>query len=243
MKRALSILLAGSCLVAPALAQPEDTVVPYIPDSESPFFVVRDEFNPATAAGQQRASQQYPRNKGAEVSAGKMFTSFFTDMFANVRIGGDEGRRSSQIAIDPEKFSLDDRREILVNYSVTNRTREITKLDFPNAQRIEITVTDPAGKVIERWSDDRFFGEVTGVVMINPEERIEYSERIPTREMQPGVTYVIEASVPNYPEFTRTAKVTPTGQMRTEIMPVVEVAPTPESTSPDANGDAPSNFL
>jgi hypothetical protein len=154
-----------------------------------------------------------------------------------VKIGkADEEKASSRVSIEPSKFSLDDRREITVTYIVSNRTNSIMKLDFPNAQRIEIKVTDPTGKVIERWSDDRFFAETTGVVMINPDERIEYVERVPTREMQPGVTYTIEASVPNYPEFTRSVQVTPTGAARPTLPPAVSGSPTPGTTPPAGSG-------
>lgn len=217
-------------------AQEAESAVPFIPETESPFFILREEFNPETVPGQQRLSQQYPRSKGADVNAGKIFTSFFTDMFANVKLGiSEEARASSRLAIEPKTFSIDDRREFTVNYVVTNKTSEIIKLDFPNAQRIEITVTDPTGKVVERWSDDRFFAEVTGVVMVNPGERIEYAERIPTREMQSGVTYTVQASIPNYPDFTRSVQITPTGAQRIFPSPSVETEPAPLPSTIEAD--------
>jgi len=199
-------------VVASGFAQQDEPTSLFIPEEGNPFFVPRQEFTPGSPESAQRISQQFPRNRDADLSAGKMFTSFFTDMFASVKIGGGASTNpGSSLDIDPKTFSLDDRREFTVNYVIHNRTRDVLRLDFPNAQRIEITVTDPAGKVVERWSDDRLFAEVTGVVMINPGERIEYSERIPTREMVPGKTYVIEASVTNHPQFTKTVNVTPLG--------------------------------
>jgi len=232
-----NMIFAGLCVIAPLAAQEAESPVPYIPEAESPFFVLKEEFNPDTIPGKQRISQQYPRSKGATVNAGKIFTSFFTDMFASVKIGvSEEARASSQLTIEPKKLSLDDRREFTVNYVVSNKTGDIMKLDFPNAQRIEITVSDPAGKVIERWSDDRFFAEATGVVMVNPGERIEYVERIPTREMQPGMTYTVEAAVPNYPDFTRSVQITPTGALRPVVIPPVEAAdPASDPTANDRN--------
>jgi len=51
-------------------------------------------------------------------------------------------------------------------------------------------------------------------VMINPGEHIQYEEKIATRDMQPGRTYTIEASMANNPEYTKTAIVTPSGKPR-----------------------------
>lgn len=228
MRRATILILLTGCSLAVATAQETESPVPYIPEQESPFFVPREEFIPGTPAAEQRVSQQFPRNKGSDRSAGQMVSEFFTGMFANVRLFGGSGDRnaSSRISLEPRNFSLDDRREITVTYEITNRTRDILRLEFPNSQRLEITVADPSGRIVERWSDDRFFPQATGIIMINPDERIEYVERIPTREMQPGVTYTIEASVPNHPDFTRSLKVTPSGAPRV-IAPVPEATPTP----------------
>jgi hypothetical protein len=234
MRCGFTILLLALCLGSPLHAQENTSPVPHIPDEESPFFVLREEFRQGAVPTQRRISEGYPRSKGADVNAGKIFTGFFTDMFASVKFGtSEEARASSQLTVEPKTFSLDDRREFTVNYVVTNKTDEIIKLNFPNAQRIEITVTDPTGKVIERWSDDRFFAEVTGVVMVNPGERIEYVERIPTREMQPGRTYIVEATIPNYPDFARSTQLTPTGS------PIA--APTPAPEAPSAEATTPSN--
>src|SRR5690606_33746015 len=145
---------------------------------------------------------------------GKMFTSFFTEMFASVDIGGKSDSSGSKLVIEPSEFSVDDRREITVRFLVQNRSNRLVKLDFPTSQRVEILVRNPAGEVIERWSDDRAFHDEAGVVMINPDERIQYEERIATREMQPGVTYTIEASLANNPEFTKTTTITPSGRPR-----------------------------
>jgi len=234
MKRGIFVFSLVIGLGLPLVAQEATSPVPHIPDEESPFFVLRSEFRQANAPEQRRISAEYPRSKGADVNAGKIFTGFFTDMFASVKLGSSEAERaSSQLSVEPKAFSLDDRREFTVTYVVTNKADEIIKLDFPNAQRIEITVADPSGKVIERWSDDRFFAEVTGVVMVNPGERIEYVERIPTREMQPGVTYVVEATIPNYPDFARSIQITPSGS------PVV--APTPINQASPTEAPTPSN--
>jgi hypothetical protein len=80
--------------------------------------------------------------------------------------------------------------------------------------------------VIDKWSDDRAFADISGVVMINPGEHITYEEKIATRDMQPGTTYTIEASLANNPEFTKTAIVTPSGKPRgTQPNPMLQSSP------------------
>ncbi len=205
-----------------ASAQSDESPVPSIPVEDSPFFVIqkddRERSGPRNKGPAKTASNAYPQNKNSEVSAGRMFTGFFTDMFSSVQIGG-KGSAGSKLEVDPPSFSLDDRREVGVNFTVYNKTGKLIKLDFPNSQRIEILVRDPDGKVIDKWSDDRAFEDETGIVMINPDERIEYRERIATRDMQPGVTYTIEASLANNPEYTRTTEVTPKGKARKQDVP------------------------
>ncbi len=199
------------------VASAQEPAVPVIPPAESPFFSLNGEAeNPGRKARQflDSPSNQYPRNKSGDVSASKMFSRFFTDMFASVKLG--KAASDSKLAIEPATFSLDDRREITVTFTVFNRTQRLVKMDFPTSQRIEILVRDGSGKVIEKWSDDRAFTDQSGVVMINPGERLQYEEKIATRDMQPGQTYTIEASMANNPEYTRTATVTPSGKPRTD---------------------------
>jgi hypothetical protein len=209
------ILLAAAAIAAGDL-RAQQSVIPVIPENESPFFILNDEeLSPGEKARKKLSSPEFdfPRNKTAEVSAGKMFTSFFTGMFSSVRIGPKAGS-GSKLTVEPAQFSLDDRREITVTFRVENKTSKLLKLDFPTSQRIEILVRDSNGKVIDKWSDDRAFLDVSGVVMINPDENIEYEEKVSTRDMQPGTTYTIEASLANNPEFTKTATITPSGKPR-----------------------------
>jgi len=211
----------------------QESVVPYIPEKESPFFVLNDEEeNPGRKAKAllDAPQNQYPMNKTGEQSASKMFVHFFTDMFGSVRLSG-KTHSASALKVDPATFSLDDRREITVTFSVENRTNRLVKLDFPTSQRIEILVRDSSGKVLEKWSDDRAFQDVSGVVMINPGEHIQYEEKIATRDMQPGQTYVVEASLANNPEFTKTATVKPSGKPRSDsTSPSTQPTPTPSPT-------------
>lgn len=233
--RFVAPLLIGAALTATCPAQ-DAPVVPEIPVEESPFFVLNDA--PLNRGARARAllnspANQYPLNKTSDRSASKMFTRFFTDMFASVHLA--KGKPDSKLVIEPSSFSLDDRREITVNFTVFNRTQRLVKLDFPTSQRIEILVRDGNGQIIEKWSDDRAFDDVSGVLMINPGERVEYAEKIATRDMQPGQTYSIEASMANNPEYTKAGTVKPSGSTRPPApnptpAPGGEPVPTPSPT-------------
>lgn len=220
--------------VSHAPAQAIGPLVPVIPEKESPFFVLNDQqMTPGSRARSMLTgpASDYPRNKGSEQSAGQMFTTFFTGMFSSVQIGA-KPSSGSKLVVDPTTFSLDDRREITVTFSVQNKTSRLVKLDFPTSQRIEILVRDPNGKVIQKWSDDRAFTDQSGVVMIDPDEHIQYEEKIATRDMQPGKTYTIEASLANNPEFTKTVNVTPSAK-------VLGAAPNPALQSTPPAGEKP----
>jgi hypothetical protein len=235
---AFFILVSALGGVSHALAQQLGPVVPVIPEKESPFFVLNG--NDQTPGQRARSAMtgpaaDYPRNKGSEQSAGQMFSTFFTGMFSSVRIGG-KPSSGSKLVVEPKTFSLDDRRELAVTFSVENKTGRLVKLDFPTSQRIEILVRDPNGKVLEKWSDDRAFTDESGVVMINPDEHIQYEEKIATRDMQPGKTYPIEASLANNPEFTKTAVVTPSGKPRAAQPNPVAPAATPAVQSAPPQG-------
>ena len=56
--------------------------------------------------------------------------------------------------------------------------------------------------------EDRLFLLQEGVVIVNPKERIEYSEKVATRDMKPLEPY-IKADVIGYPDYSAEATVTP----------------------------------
>lgn len=218
-----ALVLATSAL--PCIAQidllDERTVEPA---EDSPFFAVQQEATEATADRSLSVSATFPKDKGSDRSAGQMFTGFFTDMFSSIRFGPRLGDASGNVVVEPSEFRLDERREVDVEYVVINRTDRMFQFDFPTQQRLEIVVRDSTGAVVERWSEDRFFDERESVLMINPKERVEYQERIATRELKPGTTYTVEASIVEQPELTRSQDIT------TLAAPIP--APNPESTPP-----------
>jgi hypothetical protein len=221
MKSAALILLA--CGLVPLSAQ--ETRVPVVkdqirafaitpPDENSPFFL------DPQAAARTRATEyagrdvndtiaEYPKTRSAD-SVPAQVKKFFSGMFSSVNIGPLRTPPTTEsLAIDPAKFSLGDRREITATYVIRNNTKKMTRIEYPTSQRVDIVTTDSKGAVVDRWSDDRSFQPEDGIVVINPKERIEYQETIPTREMKAGETYKIEAFTTGTEKFPATKSVTP----------------------------------
>jgi hypothetical protein len=185
------------------------------PDEGSPFFAERQSAKFAMSQEGQALREAesvaaFPKSKGSPDSATTIFTKFFTDMFASVRLGRLRAEKTTQnLVVDPSEFSLSERRELDTTYMVRNNTKKIIRLDFNTTQRIDVLTSDASGKVIEKWSEDHAFQLQEGIVIINPKERIEYSEKVATREMKPSETYTIKADVIGYPDYSATTTVTP----------------------------------
>ena len=135
---------------------------------------------------------------------------FFGGMFSSVHFGPKTTATTTvKLQVDPDKFSLQDRREVNVTYSIRNNTKNMTRLEYPTSQRIEILTYDSKGAVIDRWSDDHAFQPEEGIVVINPKERIEYQEKIPTREMKAGETYRVETHTTSTEKFQSDKTIAP----------------------------------
>ena len=196
----------------PAVSYPASAFAVIRPDEGSPFFAERQAARAMSQEGQaaEDGVAVFPKSKDSPDSVTTIFTKFFTDMFASVKLGRLRAEKTTQnIAVDPSEFSLSERRELDTTYTVRNNTKKIMRLDFNTTQRIDILTSDASGKVIEKWSEDRAFQLQEGIVIINPKERIEYSEKVATREMKPSETYTIKADVVGYPDYTATTSVAP----------------------------------
>ncbi len=113
------------------------------------------------------------------------------------------------IKVEPSEFSLAERRELDSTYTVRNNAKKLLRLDFNTTQRIDILTFDPSGKTVEKWCEDRLFLLQEGVVIVNPKERIEYSEKVATRDMKPQEPYTIKADIIGYPDYSAETIVTP----------------------------------
>jgi hypothetical protein len=206
MKRLVACLIFSPVYFA--LAQ--DGASPFAeppPDESAPFF-------PSEALQQielrNSPSVGYPQvKKGSDNMLGQM-RSFFAGLVPPIKFGG--GRESSEsatLAVEPENPVLKDQRELGVTYAVRNNSKELKRLEFDSSQHIEILVRNADGKVIERWSDDRGIAKDEGIVVINPHERIEYQEKVSTRELRAGQVYTLEAALKSQPDYSASQLVTP----------------------------------
>jgi hypothetical protein len=214
MKRLAAALL--SLPLAMAVAEDvRDAAAPFAwtpPDESTPFFISSRDFlseeekiQAATAP-----ASQYPIAPKPNESALGQMRNFFTGMFDSVNLRGTaETREEATLLLDPESPDLPDTREVGLTYTVRNTSNRMARLEFPTGQHVEILARKPGGAVIERWSDDRSFGQGESIVILNPNERIEYREKISTREMKPDTAYEVEARLNTSPDFRLTAPLVP----------------------------------
>lgn len=214
MQRTVPIaLMLASVLTVSA----QDTAVDAFamqPDEASPFFGSGLMEEAATAENSLRASplSGYPRPRETPAPAVQQVKDFFTGMFSSVRWpGGSEpgGGEVASLSVEPASPLLAEQREVEAVYTIRNTSGQMTRLEFPTTQRIEILTKNPSGAVVGRWSDDRAFQPLEGIVVINPKERIEYREPVSTREMRAGETYTVEATMATQPSFPVETSVVP----------------------------------
>jgi len=113
------------------------------------------------------------------------------------------------LTLDPEHVKLSNTRALKVGLAVVNRGKTAVQLDFPTTQRIEVLLRKDTSEILSKWSEDQKVEPEQGFLVINPEERLEYSATISTREMKAGQNYFVEAYFPNFPELRGSKTVTP----------------------------------
>jgi hypothetical protein len=117
---------------------------------------------------------------------------------------------SMSMSLDPATVKLPETRSIRVSVKVVNNGKNATQLDFPTTQRIEVLLKNESGKVLAKWSEDQKVEAEEGFLVVNPQEHLEYTATISTREMTAGQTYLIEAYFPNYDQLRGSHTIVPT---------------------------------
>jgi hypothetical protein len=84
---------------------------------------------------------------------------------------------------------------------LVNRGKRAIELNFPTDQRIEIYLRNSAEQILTKWSENHAITEKTETVLINPDEHLEYTQTIATRELTPEKVFIVEVFFPNYPEL------------------------------------------
>jgi hypothetical protein len=105
------------------------------------------------------------------------------------------------VQLPPQPIQLSQMRQLPLTIRLTNLGERPVELSFPSEQRIEIYLRDAAGRVVTRWSDNRAFADQPATVLVNPNEHLEYSETIATRDLAPNKVFTVEVFVPAYPEL------------------------------------------
>lgn len=210
----------GLLEAAPAVKPPEELLLLELdkrrPDEHSPFFAQREraEFF-ATEAGQQIADRNrvavFPNTAKGD-SVGQTLVAFWRDLSKPLRGSERQPVRKVTLSVRPgPDFSLDGRREITAVLELANTTKRLITLEFETTKRVDFVIEDDRGVEVVRWSRDREFVEMPGVVMVNPDERVTFTGTLPTRELQAGRVYTLRAEVAGHGEFTQAIRLRPRG--------------------------------
>lgn len=113
------------------------------------------------------------------------------------------------LKFEPTQVKLAETKAVKVSLAVVNQGELAVQLDFPTTQRIEVLLKNDSGKVLSKWSEDQKVEDEQGFLVINPEERLEYSANVSTREMNAGQTYLVEAYFPNFEQLRASATISP----------------------------------
>ncbi|PWU05728.1 MAG: hypothetical protein C5B47_08575 [Verrucomicrobia bacterium] len=122
-------------------------------------------------------------------------------------VSGDKTALS--LLLEPAQIDLRERREITVTLALTNESKRQLRITFPTSQRMQLFLRDPTGRILEKWPESHYFEPIEEVVAINPDETVQFSQRLPTRKMKGSETYTIEASLFNNSQYSRTISIKP----------------------------------
>jgi hypothetical protein len=106
-----------------------------------------------------------------------------------------------RLELSPQPVKLSEVRLLDVKVTLTNMAKRPIALEFPNEQRIEIYLLNSTERVLTKWSDNHAFADKAATVLINPEEHIEYNERIATRDLTPNTVFIADVFFPRYPDL------------------------------------------
>jgi hypothetical protein len=106
-----------------------------------------------------------------------------------------------RLELSPQPVKLSEVRLLDVKVTLTNMSKRSVELQFPSDQRIEIYLLNSTERVLTKWSDNHAFTEKPATILINPDEHIEYNEKIATRDLSPNTVFVADVFFPRYPDL------------------------------------------
>jgi hypothetical protein len=105
------------------------------------------------------------------------------------------------LQISPQIVKLSEVRLLDIKATLINKGKKAIDLNFGTDQRIEIYLMNAGDVVLTKWSDNHAVTDKPATVLINPQEHIEYNEKISTRELTRDKVFVAEVFFPQYPEL------------------------------------------
>lgn len=173
---------------------------------DSPFVIERQEAQQALATA---ATNGMSNPFSSRHSFQKQLGNFFSHLAGTFKIGNKGKLPRTQLLIEPSAFSVADTPELNVTFKIINNKKNLIMLNFSTNQRIDILVKNTQGDLITRWSQDRLFDPMPGLVAINAGESVVYTEKIPTTMMKDGEMYTIEVMLVDQEGYTLSQQVTP----------------------------------
>ena len=147
--------------------------------------------------GQDAAPTATPRRRGWLGRILHPFSPEVVPQYKNPKLRG----LALDLQITPQTVKLSEVRQLGIKVTLANLSKRPVALDFPTNQRIEIYLMNSAGDILAKWSDNHAIAEKPAAILVNPQERIEYSETISTRELTPNKVFIAEVFFPQYPEL------------------------------------------
>jgi hypothetical protein len=198
MKRGLSLLVAVSLASAPLWAQDEspspsgvEAVAPAVSSNPSPAATEHAVLPSPTPVKRSLFGRiLHPFGGGGEKPEAPL-------KLKDPKLRG----LTLTLQISPETVKLSEVRQLDIKATLTNKGKKAIELNFPTDQRIEIYLMNTGDVVLTKWSDNHAITEKPGTVLINPQEHVEYNEKIATRELTRDKVFVAEVFFPQYPEL------------------------------------------
>jgi hypothetical protein len=151
----------------------------------------------ACAFGQEATPASTPPKRGWLGRILHPFSSAPIPQYKNPKLRG----LALDLRVTPQTAKLSEIRQLEITLTMTNQSKRAIALDFPTNQRIEVYLMTTAETVLTKWSDNHAIAEKPGTVLINPQEHVEYSETITTRDLTPNKVFIAEVFFPQYPEL------------------------------------------
>ncbi|MBX9742752.1 MAG: hypothetical protein K2W99_04355 [Chthoniobacterales bacterium] len=179
------------------------------PQLDSPFVLEQEEAQEALTKAATNPIDRNPLLRSHHSFFGEVKKIYLSAIHFFKKTPIKKGPPPLQLILEPASFSVEETPELSVTFKITNNKKEPLLLTFPTNQRLEIFIKDPNGHLVTRWSQDREFDAFSGLVTINPQESVLFTEKMPTTGMHDGESYTLEVFLVGHLEYRLTELITP----------------------------------